>query len=97
MGVFQTYALDALTHVEEVLHGEVVLLLLQSSELAYLHQPLADRAEICGEGYFVDLFLAQSAQAALAEQAANLVKSYLMFEVVWVNHAAKVILFWDIL
>ena len=91
MGVLQTYTADALAHVEEILHGEVVGLLLQPTELTYLCEPLVDHIELGGEGNLVNLFLAQRAQTALSQQTANLVESYLLFEVVWVNHAAKVL------
>ena len=61
MGVLQSYALYALAHVKEILHREIVFLLLQRSELTHLRQPLVDLAGIGRKGYFVNLLFAQRA------------------------------------
>ena len=90
MCVLQPDATHGLSHVEEILHGEVVLLLLKPAELAYLRQPFVNLTTICGEGHLVDLFLAQRTQTTLFQQSPDVVESYLMFEVIRINHAAKV-------
>ena len=90
MGVLQTDTADSLADIEEILHGEVVFLLLQPTELAYLCQPLVHLRSVCGEGHLIHLFLAECAEAALLQEPAYLVETKLMFEVIRINHAAKV-------
>ena len=90
MGVLQSDAFDALAYIEEILHWEIVFFFLQTPELAYLRKPFIYRTDICGEGNLIHLFLAQRAQTTRLQQFAYFVESYLLFEVVWVNHAAKV-------
>ena len=79
-----------LADVEEVLHGEIVCLLLETAEFAYLFQLLADEIMSVGETDIVDHLLAQRTEAVLFQKAANITKSYLLFKVIRINHGAKV-------
>ena len=90
MGILQPDSHDGLANVEEKLHGKIVLLFFQATELPYLVEPFVYLTAIGGEGYFVYLFLAQCAEAAAFQLTAYLVETKLMFEVVRINHAAKV-------
>ena len=89
MRILQTDAADGLSHVEEILHGEVVLFLLKPAELTYLRQPFVHLTTICGKGHLIHLFLAQCTETTLLQQSSDFVETYLMFEVVRINHAAK--------
>ena len=94
MRALQPKAAHTLAHIEEKLHGETFLL-QQKSELSHLKKPLNHFGCIGGKSQFVHHFLAQSAQATLLQQAANFVKTYLMFKITRVNHAAKVMFLID--
>ena len=90
MGVLQSDALDALAHIEEILHWEVVVLFLQTAELSHLREPFVHLVGFRGEGHFVHFLLAECAQTTCFQQLTYLVESDLLFEVVRVNHGAKV-------
>ena len=89
--VLQSDARHRFAHVKEVVHGHLLRSLHQATELAYLVQPLVHLFSIVRKGQFVNLFLAQSAQAMLFQQVAYLVKTYLRFVILGVNHATKVV------
>ena len=88
--VLQSDASHRFAHVKEIVHGHLLCCLHQPAELAYLFHPVVHRHSVVGEGQFVHLFLAQRAQTMLLQQMSYLVKSYLRFVVLWVNHATKV-------
>ena len=90
MRVLHPDAGDGLADVEEELHREVILLLLQAPELTHLIEPLVDLMTICGEGYLVNLLLTQRAEATLLQQPPYFVETKFVFEVIRINHAAKV-------
>ena len=90
MRVLQPDAGDGLADVEEELHREVILLLLQSPELPHLIHPSVHLTTPRGEGYFVYLLLTQRAEATLLQQPSDFIETELMFEVIRINHAAKV-------
>ena len=89
MCVLQPDTAHGLSHVEEILHGEVVFLFLQPTELAHLCQPFVHLHGICGKGYLIHLFLTQRTEATLLQQPSDFIKTELMFEVIWINHGAK--------
>ena len=93
MGVLQSDAGDALAHIEEVLHGEIVVLLLQPAELAHLRQPFVYHIGIGRESHLVYFLLPQSALATCLQEPSNLIESELALKVIWINHAAKLVFF----
>ena len=93
MGALHADTGYSLAHVEEVLHREVVLFLLQPAELPHLCQTFVDLITISREGHFVDLLFPQSAEATFFQQPPDFIETKLMLEVIRVNHAAKVVIF----
>ena len=89
-------AAHGLAHVEEEIHRKVVFLRLQPAELAHLRQPFVHLRAVCGKGYLIYLFLAQRAQATFPQQPSYFVETKLAFEVIRINHAAKLLIFYRI-
>ena len=93
MGVLQAYARDALAYIKEILHGKIVVLLTHTAELAHLRQPFVYYISIGRESHFVYFLLSKSALATCLQQSSNLIESELSLKVIWINHAAKVLIF----
>ena len=68
MSSFDADALYGSTHVEEELQGEIISLLLHTSELACLSQHSVDASTVGGERHCVHLVLAQLAEAIALQQ-----------------------------
>ena len=89
MGTLQTDATDSLPDIEELLHGKIVFLLLKPTELTHLGQPFVHFMAIRGKGHLIYLLLTQSTEATILQEFADLIEAKLMFEVIRINHAAK--------
>ena len=92
MGISQTDTCYRLTHIEEVLHREIVGRLLQTAELIGLLQPFIHLVGIRRKLHLVHHITPQRALTVAFQQRSYLVKTYLVFVVVRVNHAAKLII-----
>ena len=93
MGSFKPQPRHSLSHIKEKLQGKILGLSQQTAELAHLAEPFTDGVGLGGETDPVYHLLAQHAETMLLEQSSHLVKSYLRFKVLRVNHGAKVLLF----
>ena len=84
-GAFETDALDAVAHVEEVGEGHV-LLLQHAAHLPCLAQEEVDLLGVGGEVHLVYFALAQCGEAVALEQVAYFVDTKFLFKVVWIYH-----------
>ena len=92
MSIFQTDTGHRFSHIEEIVEGEVLFLLLYSTELTHLFQPFIDDCRIVRESYLIHLLLTQCTQTLGFQECAYLVETNLRFEVLRVNHVAKLII-----
>ena len=90
MGVLKPDAPDGVSNVKEVLKREVIVLLLNASELARLLQPLAYGVVLAADGHPVNHALAQRGEAFLLQQFPYVVEPNLGLEVLRVCHLSYV-------
>ena len=88
VGAFHADAPDGRAHVVEVLDGELLFPFQDLQELPGLFLPFAEKVQVGHELHLSHFLLPERAEAVSGQHAAYLVESYLLLEILRVNHAS---------
>ena len=84
--VLQSDSFQAVAHIEETRERKIVFLLPYPSHLAKFLHPCVYLFRILGERHLLHQAFAQCREACAAQLVFYLVKSYLLFKILWVYH-----------